>query len=68
MPVRKTADEIDELLVRLAGTMETWGGRFPTGAGGMKRGELRWLERKGYVKSRLVRLDSGTLVKMWSNA
>lgn len=43
-----------------------WGGWFPTGVSGLNRKQLRSLERKGFLKSKLIRLDSGTLIRVWS--
>lgn len=54
------------LLVKAGGKFKEWGWRLPTGAGGMTRKELRLLERKGFVKGELRRLDSGTMIKVWT--
>ena len=55
----------EELVGRAILAFGRWGGRMPTGAGGIDRGEMRMLERGGYVVGELRRLNSGTMVKMW---
>jgi hypothetical protein len=60
---KKKADE--ELVGRAILAFGRWGGRMPTGAGGIDRREMRLLERGGYVVGELMRLNSGTMVKMW---
>ena len=54
------------LLTKAIQKFGEWGGKLPTGAGGMTRKELRLLERKGIVKSDLRRLDSGTMIRVWT--
>jgi len=55
-----------DLAERARATFRKWGGNAPTGAGGLTRKELRLLERKGLVKSALKRLDSGTMIRVWT--
>jgi len=43
-----------------------WGGRAPTGAGGLTRKELRLLERAGYVEGKITKLPSGSMINVWT--
>ena len=54
-----------ELYARAILAFDKWGGRMPTGAGGITRVELRRLERSGHVAGEMKRLNGGTLIKMW---
>lgn len=54
-----------ELVARAILAFDKWGGRMPTGAGGIVRSEMRMLERGGFVRGELSRLKSGTMVKVW---
>ena len=43
-----------------------WGGRCPTGAGGLTRKEMRLLSRAGYIEGKITKLPSGSLVTVWT--
>jgi hypothetical protein len=53
------------LLAKALAAFKGYGWKLPTGAGGMSRKELRLLERKGLIESRLERLNSGTTIRVW---
>ena len=53
------------LIERAMAIFREWGGRAPTGAGGLTRKELRLLERAGYIEGKIQKLPSGSEVKVW---
>ena len=54
------------LFKRAATIFAAWGGRAPTGAGGLTRKEMRLLERAGYVEGKITKLPSGSEVNVWT--
>jgi len=53
------------LIERATAIFREWGGRAPTGAGGLTRKEMRLLERAGYIEGKITKLPSGSLVTVY---
>lgn len=66
MNLPRDQKETDILVAKVQANFAAFGKHFPTGVGGVSRAELRWLERRKLLKSSLIRLDSGTMIRVWS--
>jgi len=54
-----------ELVEKALAIFREWGGRAPTGAGGLTRKEMRLLSRAGYIEGKIVKLPSGSEINVY---